>query len=386
MCDKPVDFNSYEPTINGTEDSALSLFDLYKSEDLKQNNNFFNYSLYDNELNDILYKQNNNYCNNQLSEDCDILNFPHIENENNQSNVLEKNIFLYTGESEYELKKEIKEKKELNEESKPKKENKESIAQESEAEPKKEKKELKQLIDPEPEPEPNNVLNELEPIEEIKLLGRKKKDDIRDREHDKYKEDNMSRKIKVKVKDALLEFINSKIKESDFSFVINNKLYSGEEVMLLNITDKKIINTNVDYNIKLFRTKIKYVLGDEISGRFKKYPKNFNEEIINNIYASENGGHIRNILDKTFLECLRYYRMDEDIFGNDSYACLSGLQEGFQEFKKELSEDNDKKYEDGIINLINKFETVYSSKTPRKRKGKNMNKELYSLSINKKEI
>ena len=173
MCDKPVDFNSYEPTINGTEDSALSLFDLYKSEDLKQNNNLFNYSYYDNELNDILYKQNNNYCNNQLSEDCDILNFPHIENENNQSNVLEKNIFLYTGESEYELKKEIKEKKELNEESKPKKENKESIAQESEAEPKKEKKELKQLIDP--EPEPNNVLNELEPIEEIKLLGRKRK-------------------------------------------------------------------------------------------------------------------------------------------------------------------------------------------------------------------
>ena len=382
MCEKLEYFNSYEPSINRIEYSTSCPIDLYESEDLKINKKYINNSVYYNVVNDILYKQNNNYFNNVLSDfNCDfnqnILNFPHIENENNQSNVLEKNIFLSTLESEYELKKEIKEikeKKELNEESKPKKENKESIAQESEAEPKKEKKELKQLIDPEPEPEPNNVLNELEPIEEIKLLGRKKKDDIRDREHDKYKEDNMSRKIKVKVKDALLAFINSKIKESDFSFVINNKLYSGEEVMLLNITDKKITNTNVDDNIKLFSTIIKDVLSDEISGRFKKYPKNFNREIINNIYASENGGHIRNILDKTFLECLRYYRMDEDIFDDDSYACLSGLQEGFQKFKKELSEDNDKKYEDGIINLINKFEIVYCSKTPRNRKGKEKEK------------
>ena len=375
MFDKPVDFNSYEPTKIGTEDCPPSPIDLNKSEDSKQNDKYFNHSFDDNDPNDPLLEQDNNNYNNLLSDfNClikqNILNNPHIENENNQSNVLEKNIFLYKRDSEIELKKEKKEKKELNEESKPKKENKELIDQESEAEPKKEKKELKQLIDPVSEPEHNNVLNELEPIEEIKLLGRKKKDDIRDREHDKYKGDNMSRKIKVKVKDTLLEFINSKIKESDFSFIINNKLYSGDEVMLLNITDKKITNTNVDYNIELFNTKIRYVLSDEISGKFKKYPKNFNEEIINNIYASENGGHIRNILDKTFLECLRYYRMDANIYGDASYACLNGLQKGFQDFKKELSGDNDKKYEDGIIDLINKFEIVYSSKIPRKKRKK----------------
>lgn len=373
MFGKPVDFNSYEPTKINTEDCPLSPIDLNKSEDLKQKDIYFNHIFNDNDSNDPLFKQNNNYYNNELSDfNClikhNILNNPQNENENNQSNILEKNIFLYMNEFEIELK---KEKKELNLESKPKKENnKELIDQESEAEPKKEKKELKQLINPVSEPELNNVLNELEPMEEIKLLGRKKNDDIRSRQHDKYKGDNMSRKIKVKVKDSLLEFINSKIKESDFSFVINNKLYSGDEVMLLNITDKKFNNTNVDYNIELFNTKIRYVLSDEISGKFKKYPKNFNEEIINNIYASENGGHIRNILDKTFLECLKYYRMDADVFGYDSYACLNGLQKGFQEFKKELSGDNDKKYEDGIIDLINNFEIVYYSKTPRKKRKK----------------
>ena len=113
-----------------------------------------------------------------------------------------------------------------------------------------------------------------------------------------------------------------------------------------------------------------YVLSDNISGKFKKYPKNFNKEIINNIYASENGGHIRNILDKTFLECLKYYRKDANIFGDTNYACLNGLQKGFQQFRNELSGDNNKQYEDGIISLINNFEIIYSNKIPRKKRKK----------------
>jgi hypothetical protein len=210
-------------------------------------------------------------------------------------------------------------------------------------------------------------------MKENKFLGRKKKNDESKRKQDKYKKDNMSIKIKKIVKDELLTLINSKIKQ-DFSFVINDKLYSGDEVKLLNITDENIRNTNVDYNIELFNTKIGNILSDKISGRYKKYPENYNQEIINNIYGSKKGDDLKKIFDKTFLECLKYYRMDEDIYGKDVYACLSGLEKGFQELPNKLLEDNknDQQYVENLIELIKKFEEYYSSKTARNRgkKGK----------------
>ena len=165
--------------------------------------------------------------------------------------------------------------------------------------------------------------------------------------------------------------INSKIKQ-DFSFVINDKLYSGEGGKLLNITDEDFKNTNVDYNMKLFKTKIRYILNDKISKKYKKYPENFNDKLIENIYDSEKGAEIREILVKAFVECLRYYRMDKNIYGNDNYECLSGLEKGFQKLSNKLLKDNknDKEYVDGLINFMKVFETVYSSKKPRMKRKK----------------
>ena len=222
-----------------------------------------------------------------------------------------------------------------------------------------------------PEPE-SQVKEEKKSLE--KKRGRKNKDDESERNHDKNKLDNMSVKSKTYFKKYLLTFINSKIKPKDFSFVINDKLYSGDEVKLLNITDENIRNTNVDYNKTLFNTKIRNILSDKISGRYKKYPENYNQEIINNIYGSKKGDDLKKIFDKTFLECLKYYRMDEDIYGKDVYACLSGLEKGFQELPNKLLEDNknDQQYVENLIELIKKFEEYYSSKTARNRgkKGK----------------
>lgn len=231
-------------------------------------------------------------------------------------------------------------------------------------EPKKEKKELNE---PEFETKPKK--------EEKTLLGRKKGNDKSEREHDKYKEDNMSRKIKILFKNDILNFINKKIKESYFSAEINNKLIKGEKAILLNINDKKYKNINVDYNLKLFNTKIRYILNDEISGKFKKYPKNYNDEIIKSIYESEKGENVRKILDKTFLECLKYYRMDESVYGKDEYACLSGLEKGFQKLRNELLKENknDEHYADELIKFMKNYEEIYYNKKPRLRKKRKIN-------------
>jgi hypothetical protein len=64
--------------------------------------------------------------------------------------------------------------------------------------------------------------------------------------------------------------------------------------------------------------------------------------------------------------------MDKNIYGNDNYACLSGLEKGFQKLPQKLLKDNknDKEYVDGLINFMKDFETVYSSKKPRMKRKK----------------
>ena len=53
-----------------------------------------------------------------------------------------------------------------------------------------------------------------------KILGRKKKNSGEKGKHDKYSENNMSIKIKVKVKNEILEFINKEIRKLKLPYII----------------------------------------------------------------------------------------------------------------------------------------------------------------------
>ena len=208
-----------------------------------------------------------------------------------------------------------------------------------------------------------------------KLLGRKKKNSGEIGKHDKYAENNMTRKMKVIIKNDLLDFINSKIKnELNLSnIIINGKIYKENEIKLLNIKQDQIKDTNVDFNLLFLNTKIKDILSEKISKNNRiKYPSNFNDILINKIYQIENGESITSILDMTFLECLKYYRKDEDIINDAKYSCLKGLEKGFENLKDRLIQKNDEKYADMLIELIKKFEKVYFDKKSRvKRVNKN---------------
>jgi hypothetical protein len=208
-----------------------------------------------------------------------------------------------------------------------------------------------------------------------KLLGRKKKNSGEIGKHDKYAENNMIRKMKVIIKNDLLDFINSKIKnELNLSnIIINGKIYKENEIKLLNIKQDQIKDTNVDFNLTFLNTKIKDILSEKISKNNRiKYPSNFNDILINKIYQIENGESITSILDMTFLECLKFYRKDEDIINDAKYSCLKGLEKGFENLKDKLMKKNDEKYADMLIELIKKFEKVYFDKKSRvKRVNKN---------------
>ena len=206
-------------------------------------------------------------------------------------------------------------------------------------------------------------------VEKNKLLGRKRKNSESKGKHTKYDLDNRVRKVKVLFKNALLEFINSKMKNIQVIVEIKGKKYIASE--LLNIRPKLIEDININANKTLLVTPIKNILSDNISGAYKNYPKDYNKIVIEKIFENEDNKILKNILNMTFLECLKYYRKNEEIISNDKYDCLKGLEKKYENLPNLLKKgvnNSDEEYEKGIFNLIDNFDKIYIKKTPRTKK------------------
>jgi hypothetical protein len=216
----------------------------------------------------------------------------------------------------------------------------------------------------------NNVQNELNSkyVAHNYLLGRKTKKSGETGPHDKYAEDNRVRKVKVLLKDALFRKINSEIKKKTISININGKEYKVDG--LLEINQEQTTNTTVGENLRLLSTKLKDFFSVEISNRYKNFPKNFNKLIIEKIYE-EKLTNVTCILDKKFLDSLKYFRKDKDVYDNEEYSCLQGIEKEFEDLPKKLrKKGNDNRYINMVKDLINNFEQIYFEKRPRQKRSK----------------
>ena len=203
------------------------------------------------------------------------------------------------------------------------------------------------------------------------LLGRKLKNSGIKGDHDKYAENNMIRKFKILLKDKLLKHINDIIKEDiNLSIIINNKPQKIDSI--LNIKQKQLINTNVDENIEFLNKSLKEIFSEEISGKYKNYPKNYNKIVIEELYKAENNQNVIKVLNMTFLECIKYFRKEAHIIDNEDYACLRGLEKIYENLSEHLKEDdkNDEKFIRMFTDLINNFENIFYNKKPRAKRRK----------------
>ena len=219
----------------------------------------------------------------------------------------------------------------------------------------------------------NNVQNGLNSqyVAHNFLLGRKTKKSGLTGPHGKYAEDNRVRKVKVCLKDSLFRKINSEIQKNAISINIDGKEYKVDG--LLNINQEQTINTTVGENLKLLKRKLKDFFSVGISNKFKNYPRNFNKLIIEKLYQ-ENFTNVTSILDKTFLDSLKYFRKDKDVYDNEEFSCLQGIEKDFEELPQKFrKEGHDNRYINMVINLINNFEQIYYEKTPRETKNKGIN-------------
>lgn len=211
---------------------------------------------------------------------------------------------------------------------------------------------------------------------ETKLLEKKRE---REGTHTKDKFDNILRKIKSKLFEAILKILNKSLEENkkaknETPNKKAQKQKKGEvkEECFLKLKQSITIDTNISSNKKLLETPLREIFSQEVSEKMKNYSKdglNYNKNFIEKIKNDEKKAKTNAILDMTFFQCLEHFR------GTKYYEKLSGLEIEYERTIENLKEQYDDDYVNNFIEELNCFEELLKNKKSRKsRKNKNEEK------------
>ena len=198
-----------------------------------------------------------------------------------------------------------------------------------------------------------------------KKKGRKKRTDKSERNHTKNSDDNIIRKIKVRIFNYAIEIMNNNIPEN-YSKI---KKLSHDEINVLQI--KK--------NRAMFSKSLGEIFTEiNMSPKFKdvKYKDDNNKKLIEKInkdaVKKEELKKIKKILDLTFLDLLEIFKGNEEMINKlgDVKLLVDNGKKGYEQFineqkKKENVTDDD--YIKNLMNLINDYENWFDSEKSRKK-------------------
>lgn len=180
--------------------------------------------------------------------------------------------------------------------------------------------------------------------------------------HTKKSLDNERRKIFSKFFIILVDFFNGKYCVQDTSNQIKKIRFSNNNFF------------NNDNLKKLLDTELKDILNRDIRKNYKKYIQEYNSELIKEYLKSSNE-EIISFFNCKLIDCIKYFRKDEDIRNNDNFSFLKGLEEYYVElenYKDGVKDEEDKNYLYDLINLTKIIEHKLSVHKKPKKKNKEM--------------
>lgn len=215
--------------------------------------------------------------------------------------------------------------------------------------------------------ENNKDFNNIEiPNENIMLKmkrkrGRKKVNLNNNKEHNKFSQDNLFRKLKCILFNSLMKYDNDVICK-----VYNNNIGKGIFTkQIFKINHEQIFSSDTDFNRNLLDKTQGEIFSENITTKFSNYPLSHNKDLIESLLNEsdeEKREKFTKLFNKTFLECIQHIRGSKKISG------LEGLE---KVFKKELSGIHDEtNYINELKNLINNYEKICYNKIARKKKEK----------------
>ena len=192
---------------------------------------------------------------------------------------------------------------------------------------------------------------------EIKLLGRKRREDKGKGVHSKYKPDNQIRKIKSYYIKYITENVNASL--------------SPEHKKFLKITPDVNEDLNTNYNLDLMKKLIKEIyVENPINKRYSKeeIELDYNKDLIEEIYRKNEETKAIRILNMTYIEYLDFMRK------NDLNKFKNELLQ--KEIKNGESKQEAIRYANELVMLLMDYEGWFKRKTPRtSRKGKKVKKQ-----------
>ena len=145
----------------------------------------------------------------------------------------------------------------------------------------------------------------------IKKTGRRKKkgkDNLKDdAKHSKDAFDNIVKLINTFIIHSVRIWINKSFIDKNYNFINKNKKKIKEFIKKIS---PKIISNNTKKNIRLEildKTLKEIFSSNPLSKKYKKFPKNYNNNLIEIIYQKDEQPLVKFILDLSFLECLNYF-------------------------------------------------------------------------------
>ena len=163
---------------------------------------------------------------------------------------------------------------------------------------------------------------------------KKGKSSDRDAKHNKFKADNIIRKIKTKIFQYIFKLLNNSLKHTNRRFLpLNKKLHD---------------NLKRDLNLKLLESKIYEIYeNSELNNRQIKYG-NPNKKLIHKIFEEKIETKAITILNMTLNEMLNYIRK------NDYYNFLKEIRD-----KEEKNNENSKEYINEYMNKVSNWLNGY---------------------------
>ena len=209
--------------------------------------------------------------------------------------------------------------------------------------------------------EVNKTQNEIKDNSKYKEISINKKrsrnSNTKTNNNRKYEPINMRTKCKRIILDAIINFINQKIKE-----IYNFKIGKGIcELQLKNLNKKQKSSQNTLFIKEFIHKTLKEIFSENISDKFSNYLKTHNKNIINKL-INEKDKNIRtyftNLFNLTFLKCLKHFR------GEEYFNELKGIYSLKDEI--ELNKGDDE-YIEQLKYYFNNYEKIIKNLRARNR-------------------
>ena len=219
-----------------------------------------------------------------------------------------------------------------------------------------------------------------------KKKGRIKNNEPSDGKHNKDSQDNIIKKIKSKMLDYLLKFINNLLNSFNIQLDIFNQIRKNEkdiekENIIKKIDYKKIVDDmKRENNLNFLKMNLKELLSNDITSKYTTFSKDINKKIIDEILIKEKDHKIINLVfNLTFREWIDIFIYKKEIsqikgFGILDDESINIINNNFERANKLLEEiyqiNDERNYFSRFVSLLYNYERWFFIKKGRQRKEK----------------